>query len=1204
MQIQKMFEDDINRKINGVIKVDQLDDTTEREVEEYVITREVKRHFMTFFDYYGDSFNEPTDDIGVWISGFFGSGKSHFLKMLSYILENRTINGISTVERFRKKFEGDEGTFMSIHNATRGETRTILFNIDVEGSINKDKTAVLRVFAKMFYNYLGFYGENLKVAKLEQFIAKRGKTEEFHRVFEEKNGASWLETRDAFAFFEDDVVETLMEVLCMSETAARNWFNGTETTEMSIAQLVSEMKEYVDEKPSNFRLLFMIDEVGQYIGEDTNLLINLQSLVEEIGRVCKGKIWVVCTGQEAIDEVIKTRQDEFSRIQARFKTRLSLTSSSVDEVIQKRILKKKPEAVALLNDIYDQNDSVLRNLFSFTDSVLDIKGFTGAKEFEDDFPFVPYQFIIMQKVLNEIRKYGNSGKHMSSGERSMLECFQVAAKNVQERNELTLVPFYMFYDPIHRALDSSIRRVIDRCQRAADNHYGIEEQDVNLLKLLYLVRYVDDIKTNLDNLVIMMADDINADKITMRGKVQASLDRLMSQNYIARAGDVYNFLTDEEQDIAREIKNTSVDTASIVERIARMIFGDIYPAKKYRYGKYDFPFDTMVDSTMIGSATGGMRLRFMTIAADAVEKSELRLMTESKDSAIIVLAENTYYEALESAMKIRKYVKQRNVNQLAKSVQDIICDQQDEATKYENSVIDSLSDAIVKGVVYVDGEKIDIRPGSVSVKETEDPAKRDSEIKKAKAVSVIDQALEYLVSHVYSELNLITKNVISDTEIVYILKGTEAQIPGTEDNRDAAAKMEEFLEIQYQKKLPTSMADIQSRYQAIPYGWKEIDVAAVTALLIYQQKVTIKYGGATIHSDDPKLPDMLRKKSEIGKTSISKKISPSAQSMRMARELLREYFDVMDVPDDEEGLVKFIIENFSDRKAHYEKLQERYRDYDGQINRSKYPDYMKLEQGIELCASILSQKKDNIALVERVVKLEASLLDNKEDLQNLESFFLNQVAVFDAAVKMERDLRNELSYLQQEEESNKALNSIRRITLVNGGNTDVYRKIPELNQLMAKVREGHDRLLAAKREELLEIVRQCMEKIHTSATDDARCKGIIAKADKYFTQKKQEISELKSLALLDGLVPQMWSYKDDTVDQLEVAAKPPVVTPPKPPTGGGKPAQPKKRIKNVYRQAAFPVKTLENKEDVDAYVERMRAYLNAMLQDCDGIKLS
>ena len=150
----------------------------------------------------------------------------------------------------------------------------------------------------MFYNYLGFYGENLKCAKMEQFIDKKGKTEEFRRVFEEKNGSPWVESRDAFAFFEDDVVDTLVEVLGMSETAAHNWFDGTETVETSIAQLVSEMKEYVDAKPKNFRLLFMIDEVGQYVGDSIDLLMNLQSLVEKIGSECNGKIWVVCTGQE------------------------------------------------------------------------------------------------------------------------------------------------------------------------------------------------------------------------------------------------------------------------------------------------------------------------------------------------------------------------------------------------------------------------------------------------------------------------------------------------------------------------------------------------------------------------------------------------------------------------------------------------------------------------------------------------------------------------------------------------------------------------------------------------------------------------------------------------------------------------------------------------------------------------------------------
>lgn len=175
-----MFQDDIDRKINGVVKVDQdAADVLKQEVQEYVITRDIRSHMITFFNNYAEAFREPTAD-------------------------------------------------------------TILFNIDIEGSINKDKTAVLRVFAKMFYHYLGFYGENLKCAKMEQFINKKGKTEEFRRVFEEKNGSSWVESRDAFAFFEDDVVETLMEVLGMSETAAHNWFDGTETVETSIAQLVMQ----------------------------------------------------------------------------------------------------------------------------------------------------------------------------------------------------------------------------------------------------------------------------------------------------------------------------------------------------------------------------------------------------------------------------------------------------------------------------------------------------------------------------------------------------------------------------------------------------------------------------------------------------------------------------------------------------------------------------------------------------------------------------------------------------------------------------------------------------------------------------------------------------------------------------------------------------------------------------------------------------
>lgn len=197
--------------------------------------------------------------------------------MLSYLLSNKIVAGKPTIEYFREKFD-DELTFMNIEKSTSVPTETILFNIDVEGSINKDDTAVLRVFSKVFYDHLGFYGNDLKVAKLEQFITKKGKMDTFKQVFEDKNGDTWENTRNTIAFFEDDVVETLVEVLGMSETAARHWFDSSEEIDLNIGQLVDEINEYVNSKPEGFRLLFMIDEAGQYIGTNTSMLLNLQTL--------------------------------------------------------------------------------------------------------------------------------------------------------------------------------------------------------------------------------------------------------------------------------------------------------------------------------------------------------------------------------------------------------------------------------------------------------------------------------------------------------------------------------------------------------------------------------------------------------------------------------------------------------------------------------------------------------------------------------------------------------------------------------------------------------------------------------------------------------------------------------------------------------------------------------------------------------------
>lgn len=1179
MKIQSMFQKDINRDINGVVKVAQDDERSlQQELSEYIITKELRRHFRTFFDNYTKAIDHPTDKMGVWISGFFGSGKSHFLKMLSYLLSNQIVSGTPAIDYFQDKFD-DPMMYAQAVKCVSVPTESILFNIDIEGPINKDKTAVLRTFAKMFYNHCGFYGDDLKIAKLERFIDRQGKTEEFRRKFEEINGAPWAETRDSFAFFEDDVVEVLQSVLGMSEQAARNWFNGEETNELSIAQLVSDIKEYVDGKGDKFRLLFMVDEVGQYIGDDGDLMINLQSLVEELGAKCMGKVWVMVTSQEAIDSVVKIAGDDFSKIQGRFNTRLSLSSSSVDEVIKKRVLAKTEEADQLLHMVYDKEQAVLKNLFVFNDSVLDIKGFADGGEFAATFPFVPYQFIIIQKVLAEIRKHGNSGKHLSGGERSMLSGFQEAAQKVQDKDENALLPFYLFYDTVHTFLESAIRRVIDRCQNAADNHDGIEPQDVAVLKLLYLVRYIDDIKANIDNIATLMVDDIRTDKIALRASVTASLERLQSQNYVSRNGDTYAFLTDEEQDVAVDIKNTVVDSAQITQSIAQTVFGEIYPAKKFKHGRYDFAYDQYIDETLNGSASGGIRLRIVTVASDHYKDSDQQLIMESQvnNEAIVVLSGDTpYYDELEQAMKIRKYVKQKNVSQLPETIQDIIRKRQQQARHLEERAKSYLEKAIVDAKVVVHGEVMTIKAGNAKDK--------------------LDAALSGLVESVYSKLNMVNHFVESDADILAILNGsadTDLSLVGSgANNEDALNEISQWLELK--SVGPTiSMGDVQRRYQAVPYGWKEIDIAALIARLIAQQKISIKYGGAVVAKDDRRLVDYLRKKSEVDKAVVARRIAPSEDLMRKSISFLRDYLGAMDIPSDEDGLVRFVLDTFETKLAHYQDLLAQYA-------QNRYPEKEQVITARDLAQDILSQRKDNVALLTRMVQKQDDLLDCAEDTEGVELFFKSQRTVFDEAVKQMNRVSREQDYFATDPDTQEVFRTISAILAM----PKPYNRIGELPELISKVKAAYQALLELKKDEVSETIRQCMQDVHQLAGEARDAGALLKQADDYFAAKREAAKEALSLTELDAMITQLLNYKDTVCKRMEVMAAPAPEPQAKENGQSKQPAPATKKIATVRRYDLCSVKRLQSRDDIDAYVEGIRQKLYQTLESCDGVQVN
>lgn len=1174
MKIQDMFVKDIDRHINGVIKVDQeAEDAVRQEVGEYVVTTELRQHFSAFFKAYNRAFEYPNDNIGVWISGFFGSGKSHFLKMLSYLLANRPVGETDTVSLFREKLADATDLAAAIDQAAQAETETILFNISAQSAIDKERDVVLDVFAKMFYTHLGFFGANLKVARMEEAIDRMGRTEDFRSAFLARTGQTWESQRSMFHFHDEEIIDSLRECFHMSEESAKRFIYDRQDAAFSIDTFVDDIVNYIGKKPDHFRLLFMIDEVGQFVGTYVDRLLSLQTLVEEIGRRCGGKIWVVCTGQEALDQVIKVRMNEFSRIQARFDTRLSLSSSSVDEVIQRRILEKTPEAKMCLAEVYRKNSVVLANLFTFETSLQSIKGCRDEEDFIVNFPFVSYQFPVMQDVFTEIRRHGNAGTHLSGGERSLLSGFQEAAQQIESRDEMSLAPFYLFYDTVQTFLDSSIRRVIDRCAKAAEKGEGVKADDVNVLKLLYLIRYIDAIPANLENITILMADRIDIDKLALKDAVRKCLDRLETQNYIGHTGELYQFLTDEEQDVQREINSIDVEADAVVRQMGSLLFGDLYPEERITLGKSNFAFDRLVDGRSVSGQTGNeLSLQFLTVLTDDTERSPLRLAAY-RGAVLVILPEDDerYYENLVKAEKIRKYATQRSMNQLAASVREILRAEQDKAQMLRESAREDLTKAVERAEFYING-----KPGTVRGKTAKER---------------IRSAMEQLAAEVYSELGCIDTFEEKDEDIAAILQSGESELEGMTGNERAMKKMEDFLRVKSRTAVSVTMEDVQRHFQKAPYGWREIDIAGIAARLIRTQKVEVKYGGVVMKRTDPQLIARLRRRSETPRTAIAIRVAVAAGKIREARQFLQDYFGVMDVPEKEDDLVAFIQEKFGEQRAHYQQMEESYR------SGRKYPGRANVQQAVGLIGDVLAAGRgDHTAFINALLKAKSDLKDSREDLEDVEDFFAHQKPLFDKADAFEKSLQNELSYFDGQEDITDALNGIRRVTYYKGNFP--YEDVPKLDGYVAAARAAHDRLLVEKRSTLYEQAQQCRAAVFDAAGDNAvKAKDLLDAADRQFAAMKNEIGQCQSLALLDGMTARLFQYKDDMCRKIERRLAPPRPAP------QSRPASGKRDILPLYRQVLFPQQMLDSEAAVDDYVEKLRYILKARLHGHDGIDL-
>lgn len=972
MKIKDIFAKSIDRNIKGVITIgDEQDANVKQELEEYVVTKELDNHFKDFFAAYAEGIHHDTTNMGVWISGFFGSGKSHFLKILAYLLENRQVAGKSALDYFIDEDKiHDQGTLDNMKLAASVPNEVMLFNIDskAKNGNKSQKDAILNVFLQVFNEQLGLFGADFWIADLERDLIAQGKYAEFQAKFKEldRQHREWLDARNAYAFLKGTIRDALVGIGFMSEADADGFIDQLKKDyPISVESFAKLVNQHIESQGENYHMAFLVDEVGQYIGSSQQRMLNLQSIVEDLGTYTHGKAWVIVTSQQAIDKVTKNiNGQDFSKIQGRFNTRIAMSSANVDEVIQKRLLSKTAASEQLLEQTFDENQHVINNLISF-DGKEERKRYDNAKMFADLYPFVPYQVVLLQDTLTAIRENGSDGKHLANGERSMLAVFQESARRLENKDTRALVPFSIFFQGLSHFLDHTHMIVIQRAQNnelinpsGEDNPFAVQ-----VLETLFMIKYVQDFDGTLNNLVTLMIDSIDTDRIELEARVKEALQVLQEQNIVEKTSKGYEFLTDAEQDISKQIQRQGVDSGEVSQAIGEYLFSTAAISRRYTYPKlkqqYTFVFNQWVDDRPVGQANQDINLKIVTASNDDNRNDmELRRQSSSPDQPQIIIdlpGESQYVDDQQQVLRIQKFIlNPQEQSQDARS-QRIVDVKKTELNALKAHVADELQAALQQADIYVQGDRIDA-------------GKKDF-------FTSLGQAEEQLIDEIYRNLSYIDV-VKQDSDVVALFKGDDELVKTPENERAVQAVLER-INRDNSGHHKVSYKSVLERFSKIPYGYREIDTKWLVAKLFADAKLKVYVNGEAL-SLQAGLPaneiaKYFLKRQYIDAVQMEPRQAVSESKKKDLREVASRLFSKQTFSDNEDDtLMRELQENLDNaRKALDIYLQKP----------NYYPGQDVLRTGRDLMTQLLAQK-DTDRFYDLINRDRDDLLEWQDDMDD------------------------------------------------------------------------------------------------------------------------------------------------------------------------------------------------------------------------------
>lgn len=822
--LNQLFHKPVTRNIDGVIKADDNRHLV-TEVEEFVPTREIRKGLEEITERY---LEEPTAN-GVWISGFFGSGKSHLLKMVALLLDDQPLpNGQHPAELLLPKID-DEILKGNLERAARIPSKSLLFNIDQKADhIGGDKKSqILAVFMKVFNEMRGFHAAQGHIAEFEYSLHKRGKWDDFLSFWQAETGSSWEDARIDIEFLDN---ETFARVYAKfsdtsEEEALRLFDRLRERYKVSIESFAEQVRAYIDEQGPDFRLNFFVDEIGQFVGQDRSLMLNLQTVAESLATVCNGRAWIFVTSQGDLKAVLGDMKQEsssdFTRIQGRFKTRINLTSADVREVIQKRLLAKTENEPEQLQDLYHKERENFATLYRFQDESLEFKIWMDCEQFCHFYPFPMYQFDLFQRCIEQLSAHNAfTGRHTSVGERSMLEVFQNVAKNVCHKNVGYLVPFDELFDGISSTLRGDMQTPILQAENQLDRYPYAQR----ILRALFLLKWVKGFKATSRNINLLLLDEPGADIAEHQKKVEEALHVLHANSYLQKNGEVYEFLTNIEKDIEDEIKNTEVDDSEVAKLLEKIVFEDVLRTPKLRYeaNGQDYSFARKIDGQLVSrEAEIGVNL-ITSEHPNYSSRTILAAQNTGLPELMFVLPESeTFVDEARIYLKTVKYIQQQDSTHGDEARRSILTNWGQLNGKRRTRLTELCSELLRYSPVYLNGSEL--KGGSYADARTR--LQRFSQ-------DLIDFAYPSLarLRGTYTEEHL-RKTLLDPDDLL-----TSGQTPLSE----AEVEVETYVLRNQESGDRSTVEEILRSFGKRPYGWPQMATLVQIARLYRMSKLELR----------------------------------------------------------------------------------------------------------------------------------------------------------------------------------------------------------------------------------------------------------------------------------------------------------------------------------------------------------------------------